>query len=46
MPKPTAVIGYYPIRGKAQVCRLICEYLNVDYADRLFSIPEWEKEKK
>lgn len=46
MPKTTTTIGYYPIRGKAQVCRLLCEFLNVDYADRLFSIPEWEKEKK
>lgn len=46
MPKTTTTIGYYPIRGKAQVCRLLCEYLGVEYADKLFSIPEWEKEKK
>lgn len=38
MPKPTATIGYYPIRGKAQVSRLLCEYLGVNYADKLFSI--------
>lgn len=46
MSKHTATIGYFPIRGKAQVCRLLCEYLNVNYTDKLFSISEWEAEKK
>lgn len=43
MSKHTTTIGYYPIRGKAQVCRLLCEYLNVDYADQLFSLADWDK---
>lgn len=43
MPKTAVTIGYFPIRGKAQVCRLLCEYLGVDYSDRLFTLAEWEK---
>lgn len=38
MPKAAVTIGYYSIRGKAQVCRLLCEYLGVDYEDRLFTL--------
>lgn len=34
--KPEITIGYYPIRGKAQVPRLLCEYLKVPYEDQLF----------
>lgn len=37
------MIGYYNLRGKAQVCRLICEYLGVDYKDRLFTLAEWQR---
>ncbi len=38
MSKVNITIGYYPIRGKAQVCRLLCEYLGVSYTDKLFSL--------
>ncbi len=30
---PTIIIGYYNLRGKAQVPRLLCEYLQIDYKD-------------
>jgi hypothetical protein len=30
---PTIIIGYYKLRGKAQVPRLLCEYLKIDYKD-------------
>ena len=43
---PIITIGYYPIRGKAQVPRLLCEYLGVPYEDQLFSLAEWDKFKK
>lgn len=46
MPKSHMVIGYYPLRGKAQVCRLLCEYLGVPYEDKLFSLQEWDAYKK
>ena len=46
MPKSHLVIGYYPLRGKAQVCRLLCEYLGVPYEDKLFSLQEWDAYKK
>ena len=39
------VIGYYNLKGKAQVCRLICEYLSVPYRDQLFTLTEWDKFK-
>jgi glutathione S-transferase len=37
------VIGYYPFRAKAQVLRLVCEYLHVPYEDRFFDPDEWNK---
>lgn len=37
------VIGYFGIRAKAQVCRLLCEYLAVDYRDLHFTPDEWEQ---
>jgi glutathione S-transferase len=37
------VVGYYNLRGKAQVCRLLCEYLGVEYQDKLFSLAEWQR---
>lgn len=43
---PLVTIGYYPIRGKAQVPRLICEYLRIPYEDKLYGLTEWEKDKK
>lgn len=44
-PRATSriVIGYYNLRGKAQVPRLLLEYLKVDYEDKLFSLVEWQK---
>lgn len=30
---PAITIGYYKLRGKAQVPRLLCEYLKIDYKD-------------
>lgn len=35
------LIGYYPIRGKAQICRLLCEYLRIPYKDLLFTPNTW-----
>ena len=40
------IIGYYPIRGKAQVPRLMCEYLGVKYQDALYELQEWDKFKR
>lgn len=31
--EPVITIGYYKLRGKAQVPRLLCEYLQIDYKD-------------
>lgn len=36
------VIGYFGIRAKAQVCRLLCEYLGLAYKDRFFTPEEWD----
>ena len=33
MPKHSIVIGNYPLRGNAQICRLLCEYLKVKLAN-------------
>ena len=30
-------LGYYPVRAKAQVARLLCEVLHIDYEDRFFT---------
>lgn len=46
MSKNCITIGYYPLRGKVQVCRLICEYLGVAYNDKHFSLQEWDIYKK
>ena len=35
------IIGYYPLRGKAQICRLLCEYLHLPYKDLLFTPKTW-----
>lgn len=40
------IIGYYSIRGKAQVPRLICEYLGVNYRDELYELVDWDKFKR
>lgn len=36
-------IGYYPLRGKAQICRLLCEYLRVPYVDHFFTPDQWNR---
>ena len=43
---PLLTIGYYPIRGKAQVPRLLCEYLAVPYEDKIFGLAQWDKFKR
>lgn len=44
--KTELTIGYYPLRGKAQVCRLLCHYLQVPFHDKHFSLQEWDLYKK
>lgn len=39
-------LGYYGIRGKAQVCRLLCEYMHLPYIDILFTPQTWDEFKK
>lgn len=39
------ILGYYPLRGKIQICRLLCEYLHVGYKDLLFTPQTWEEFK-
>lgn len=36
------VIGYFGIRAKAQVCRLLCEHLGLPYRDQFFTPQQWE----
>lgn len=40
------ILGYYPVRAKAQLCRLLCEYLHVDYIDIHLSPSDWDELKK
>lgn len=40
------IIGYYPFRAKAQVLRLLCEYLHVPYYDRFFNPDDWNRFKE
>jgi hypothetical protein len=37
----TLVIGYYPFRGKAQIQRLLCEYLHIPYQDYFLDPDQW-----
>jgi hypothetical protein len=39
------LIGYYPFRAKAQLPRLLCEYLHVKYVDVFLSPDEWSRFK-
>ncbi len=41
----TLLIGYYPFRAKAQVLRLVCEYLHLPYRDWFFDPDQWSKFK-
>ena len=34
---PTLTIGYYPFRGKAQLLRLLCNYLGLPYEETFFN---------
>lgn len=40
------MIGYYPFRAKAQVLRLLCEYLELPYRDVFFNPDQWNKFKE
>lgn len=44
--EPAITIGYYKLRGKAQVPRLLCEYLQIEYKDELFTLAEWDRFKR
>lgn len=44
--KRPLVIGYYPIRAKGQILRLLCEYLHLEYKDLFLDPDEWDKYKK
>ena len=46
MPNPPLVIGYYPVRAKAQLSRLLCEYLHIPYLDYFLNPNEWDELKK
>lgn len=35
------LIGYYDLRGKVQVCRLLCEYTELAYRNVFFTPPSW-----
>jgi hypothetical protein len=35
------ILGYYSLRGKIQICRLLCEYLHISYKDLLFTPKTW-----
>lgn len=39
-------LGYFPIRGKAQICRLLCEYLELPYRNLFFTPDTWQIFKK
>lgn len=36
VPKTPIVIGYFRLRGRAQVPRLLLEYLSLNYKDQIF----------
>ena len=44
--KSCVYIGYYQFRGKAQVIRLLCEYLHINYQNIFLSPDEWERYKE
>ena len=45
-PTVPIIIGYYPFRAKAQVLRLVCEYLHLPYYDRFFNPDDWVRFKE
>lgn len=40
------IIGYYPFRAKAQIPRLLCEYLHINYKDLFLNPDDWELYKQ
>jgi len=40
------IIGYYPFRAKAQLCRLLCEFLHINYQDKFYTPDQWSKFKE
>lgn len=44
--KKKITLGYYPLRGKCQVCRLLCEYLHLPYTNLFFTPQSWKQYKK
>ena len=40
------IIGYYPVRAKAQCIRLLCEFLHIPYVDLLLDPDQWELYKQ
>jgi hypothetical protein len=40
------IIGYYPFRAKAQIPRLLCEYLHIKYKDLFLNPDDWELYKQ
>lgn len=45
-PSQPIIIGYYPFRAKAQVDRLLCEFLHLNYRDRFFNPDQWNRFKE
>jgi len=41
----TFSIGYYPFRGKAQLPRLIAQYLHISFQDTFFDPENWSNFK-
>jgi hypothetical protein len=39
-------LGFYPVRSKAQIARLLCEVLHIDYQDRFFTPDDWSRFKE
>jgi hypothetical protein len=39
-------VGYYPFRAKAQIIRILCEYLHLPYHDNFLSPDDWNKLKQ
>ncbi len=40
------IIGYFNIRGKAQVPRFLCEYSKIPYTNKFYTAKEYLEEKK
>ena len=40
------ILTYFPIRAKAQIFRLLCEYLHLPYKNNFTNPMEWEVNRK